>query len=101
VTDALTGALDRLGSTLTGITDATSANTALPTLTEFRDQLTGLESPAGMLPAAGKSTIQGVVNTALPGLQATADRLLGDGAIAGVIKPVLDDILGKLTALAG
>ena len=37
---------------------------------------------------------------ALPTIQSSADKLLADSAIAGVVKPVVDEILAKLKAFA-
>jgi outer membrane biosynthesis protein TonB len=96
----VTGALDSLTQTLSGVTDAASAQAALPQLTEVRDTLAGLESTVSALPEAGQTALQGLVASALPTLRTTAERLSGDSAIAGVIKPVLDDIIARLEAFA-
>jgi outer membrane biosynthesis protein TonB len=97
---AVTGALDTLTSTLSGVTDAASAQAALPQLTEVRDALTGVEGQVASLPAEGRTALNGLVNAALPTIRSTADSLLGDSAIAAAIRPVLDEILAKLEAFA-
>jgi hypothetical protein len=97
----LQGALDGLTTTLGGITDAASAQAALPGLTGLRDQIAGLEAPAAALPEAGRSALAGIVAAALPAIRSTAEALLADAGLSGVLKPVLDDILGRLAALAG
>jgi hypothetical protein len=94
------GALDTLTSTFSGITDAASAQAALPKLTEARDALNGFEGTVTALPAEGKSALKTLVAGALPTIQASADKLLADSAIAGVVKPVVDDILAKLKAFS-
>jgi hypothetical protein len=94
------GTFNQLTSTLGGITDVASAEAALPTLTAVRDDLAGLETAVAGLPAEGKSALQSLVAGALPTLRETSDKLLGDSAIAGVIKPVLDDVLARLTAFS-
>lgn len=92
------GSFDRLSSTLGGITDTASAEAALPALTSVRDDLAGMETTVAGLPPEGKSALQSLITGALPTLRETNDKLLGDSAISGVIKPVLDDILNRLTA---
>lgn len=96
----VSGALDSLASSFAGITDAATAEAALPRLTEARDTLGGLESTVSALPAEGRTALQGLVSAALPTLQSSADTLLADSAVAGVVKPVVDEILAKLRAFA-
>ena len=79
---------------------AASAEAALPGLTEARDTLTGLDATVSALPAEGKTALQALVSAALPALQTSADTLLADSAVAGVVKPVVDEILAKLRAFA-
>lgn len=99
--DAVKGIFDGLGNTLGSITDASSARAALPDLDKIQDQLGTVERAAATLSPAGKSALAGAVEAAMPGLERTADRLLGDSAIAPVVKPALDSIMQKLSALAG
>ena len=95
------GTLDNITSALSGITDAESAQAALPDLTEARDTLSGLEGTLSGLPDAGRTALNSMVSSALPAIRSSADELLADSAIAGVIKPVVDDILARLSAFAG
>jgi outer membrane biosynthesis protein TonB len=94
-------ALSTITSTFEGITDAASAQAALPRLTEARDALAGVETAAAGLPAEGRTALQQMVSTALPAIRTGAERLKADGAIAAVVGPVVDDILARLTAFAG
>jgi hypothetical protein len=92
--------MDSVSSAFAGITDVASAEAALPQLTEARDTLTGLESTVSALPAEGKTALQQLVSAALPTIQSSADTLLADSAVAGVVKPVVDEIIAKLQAFA-
>jgi hypothetical protein len=87
-----TGLFDRLGKALEGVTDEATARTAAPALAAIKDELAGLQTSLGALPAEGRSAVQGIVATALPAIKAGADRLLGDSGIAAVLKPTLDEI---------
>lgn len=95
------GAFDQLTTSLGGISDAATAEAALPDLTAVRDRLAGLDTAVAGLSTDGKSALQTLITGALPTLRDTIDRLLGNAAVAGVIKPVLDDILAQLTSFTG
>ena len=99
--DAVSGVFDSLGSTLGSITDASSARAALPDLDRVQDQLGTIERAAASLSPAGKSALSSAIQSAMPGLEKTIDKLMGDSAIAPVVKPALDTIMQKLSALAG
>jgi hypothetical protein len=89
-----------LSSTLASVTDGESARDAVPDLREIGDRLGRIESAVGQLPPQGRSALSGMINASMPSVEATAERVLGDSATASVVKPVLDDILGRLSALA-
>ena len=87
-----TAIVERLGTALNGITDEASARAAVPTLGTIRDDLAGLQTVFGAIPADGRTAVQGVLTAALPTLKTATDRLLGETGIAAIIKPVLDEI---------
>ncbi len=87
-----TAILERLGTALDGITDEASARAAAPALGTIRDDLAGLQTVFGALPADGRTAVQSVLTAASPTLKTTTDRLLGESGIASIIKPVLDEI---------
>jgi hypothetical protein len=96
----VSGVLDQLSASFSGITDAASAEAALPQLTEARDALSGLEASVSALPAEGKTALQQMVSAALPTIESTANDLLADSAVAGVVKPVVDNIIATLKGFA-
>ncbi len=93
--------LTQLTSTLAGVTDAATAEAALPTLTEIDGSLGTVEFAAANLGDEGKSALQSLIMAVMPTIQAEADRILGDSALSGVLKPALDGVLAKLQALTG
>ncbi len=94
------GLLDQVTGALSGVTDATTAQAAVTTLTEADTALGGLQGQVGQLSAEGRSALATLVGAALPAIQATADRLLADSAIGAVLKPAVDGVMARLTALA-
>jgi hypothetical protein len=98
---SLQGVLDRVSGALAGVTDAASAEAAVTTLTEADTALAGIQTAAAGLPAEGTSALQALVAGALPALKTTADTLLADSTLGPILKPIVDGLLAKLTALAG
>ena len=94
------GVLSSLTETLSGVTDATSAQSALAALASAEDTLGSLESAIGGLGEEGRAALSAIVGGALPDLQATITRLLGNADIAAILKPVLDSIAARLDAMA-
>ena len=95
VTDAFTNTT----TALNGVTDAASAEAALPKLNEINDSLTKLGGLADQLPAAGKSALAALVSGSLPNLEALITKVTGIPGVGAVIKPVTDSVLGKLRAM--
>ena len=94
------GALTRLTGTLTGVTDAASAESALPTLEEVNAALATAQGAAESMPAESRTAIQAAVAAALPTITEQADRILAESGLSSVLKPVIDGILEKLQAFA-
>ena len=94
----VSGALDQITGAFAGITDAASAQAALPDLTAARDTLAGLEPQVTALPEAGKSALKSLIATELPAIETSANSLLANTAVAGTVKPVVDDIIARLKA---
>ena len=95
------GTLDGLTETFAGITDAASAEAALPKLTEAREALARVEGTVSALPEAERSALRSLVAAALPSIRAPADALLTNSTIGPVVQVVVTEILGKLDAIAG
>jgi hypothetical protein len=94
VTESLTG-------TLSGITDAASAEAALPQLEEVTQQVDGLGGLVGQLGDGEKGVFGGIVATALEALRPIVDQALAAAGDDSPIKPIVEGLLEKLTGMAG
>jgi hypothetical protein len=97
----LTATFKSLTEKLTGIKDAASAEAALPVLREINGKLDSARSVLDRLPAAGKSTIHELARPALDKLRGLVDQVLAMAGVGDKIKPVVEDIMSNLKALAG
>jgi hypothetical protein len=86
--------------TLQGITDTESARAALPTLNKIQGQISSLTGQVDQLPAEGKMLFAGMVDKALPGLQALVDKLNAMPGVGEVLQPALKPMMEKLSAWA-
>jgi hypothetical protein len=96
----VTGLFDGLKSTVGSIKDKATAEAALPKLQEAAAQVTALNATAATLPADGKKGLAQLVASLLPVIQPLITSALGSADASGVVKPVLDTILGGLTTLS-
>jgi hypothetical protein len=96
----VTGALASATTTLNGVTDAASAQAALPKLTEVGSKLDQLGGLVGQLPAEGKSALAALINGALPDLEALIAKVSEISGVGAVIKPAADAMVAKLKAMA-
>jgi hypothetical protein len=94
---------DSIGSlrtTLNGITDAASAQAALPKLREVTGQIDKVDSMLGQMSVTQRSVLTGIVKPLLPALNLLFDKVLAIPGVADVLKPTIDSLRVKLTALA-
>jgi cell fate (sporulation/competence/biofilm development) regulator YmcA (YheA/YmcA/DUF963 family) len=90
-----------LTKTLNGLKDTASAEAALPKLQEVSGKIDDLKRVQTQMSPGGQSMVARIVTAARGSLeQLIAKVLTALGADAAVVKPVLDDILDKLTGLA-
>jgi hypothetical protein len=95
----LAGVFSSLTNSLTGIKDAASAQAAVPKLKEMSGKLDDAKSTMEKLPADGKEAIRSMLKPALAQLKALTDKAVALPGVGEKIKPVLDEITGKLNAL--
>ncbi|MFD0980103.1 DUF937 domain-containing protein [Tropicimonas aquimaris] len=98
-TASLDAGLNSLSESLGNITDAASAEAALPSLEKIQADLGALGSGFGSLPTEARSAVGAAVSEALPQITQAIEALMGDSAIAGIIKPVVDSIVTSLNNL--
>jgi hypothetical protein len=96
----VTGVFENATAALNDVTDAASAEAALPRLNEIDANLDRLGGLAGQLPAEGKSALAALINGALPELEALITRVTEIPGVGDVIGPVANGLLDKLRALA-
>lgn len=89
-----------LTKTLVGVKDATSAEAALPKLTQINGQLDVTKDAWRLLPEAGKSTLSSMVKSALATLKPLVAKVLAYAGASEKVKPVVDQIMTKLTDLS-
>ena len=85
---------------LPGITDAASAEAALPKLKEATAQLNEVSTRATQLSPEGKSTLIKLIVVATPTINQMCDKVLATPGAGAIAKPAIDELRGKLDALA-
>jgi hypothetical protein len=95
VTDSITN----LRTTLTGITDAASAQAALPKLREVTAQIDRVDGLLGQLSPEQRKVLAGVVNPLMPSLNQLCDKVLAIPGVAELLKPTIDALRAKLAML--
>jgi hypothetical protein len=93
-------ALASVRTALDAIVDAPSASAQLPRRMSARDQLDSVEDSVDSLSEPGHVQLRQMVAAALPGIQESADRVFDIDGASAAVKPVVDDILAKLTAFS-
>ena len=89
-----------LKTVLPGMTDEASAKAALPRLKEATAQLNEVSSRATQLSPEGKTILVKLIVAATPAINQMCDRVLATPGAGAVAKPAIDDLRGKLDALA-
>jgi hypothetical protein len=85
---------------LPGITDAASAQAALPKLKEATAQLNEVSTRATQLSPEGKSMLIKLVVAATPAINQMCDKVLATPGAGVIAKPAIEELRGKLDALA-
>jgi hypothetical protein len=89
-----------LRSVLPGITDATSAESALPRIREATAQLNDVSTRAANLTPEGKTALAKLIAEATPTINQMCDKVLAVPGVAGVAKPAIDELRGRLDTLS-
>ena len=92
--------LKGLHSLLSGVKDMTTAEQALPRLRRAQLEIERLDGAARQLPSDSRRLLAGHVASWLPVIAPMLTSLAGNSAIAPLVKPLLDGVLGRLQALA-
>lgn len=93
-------AMAALTATLGSVTDAASANAALPKLRDAAGQVDKLGALVNGLPAEARKTVGGSIGSTLPALRQLIEKALALPGVGDVLRPVVAPMLDKLDALA-
>jgi hypothetical protein len=96
----LTGALDGLRTTLGGITDAATAEAALPRLQETVTAVDGITGLLAKLSPEQRSMLAGLVSAALPAIKEVSGKVLAIPGVGDIVKPTVDGLIAKIESLA-
>ena len=97
---SVTSALDGLKASLGSITDATTAQAALPKLQEATSALEKVNGKAGKLDTEQKSALAALITAALPVINPLIDKVLAIPVVSDILKPAVDGLRAQLDALA-
>ncbi len=89
-----------LKSVLPGITDAASAQAALPKIREATAQLNAVSNLAGKLSPEGKSALAKLIAAATPTINQMCDKVLATPGVGSVAQPAIDEFRGRLDTLS-
>ena len=95
--DTFEGITTSLGS----VTDAASAEAALPSLETAAAGLSGIATSANALPEAARGPLRMLASKFLPSFEGTIEKVMGLGGVKDVLGPVIGTILEKVKGLAG
>jgi hypothetical protein len=96
VGEQLTDVMQNTEETLQGITDAQSAEAAVPKLNDINARLEELSGPVGQLPEDAKKVLADVLGKRVTELKTMADKLTAQEGVGDVVRPALEPIMAKL-----
>jgi hypothetical protein len=96
----LNASVGSIRTVLPGITDAASAEAALPKLKEVTAKLNEVSSRAAQLSPEGRSTLTKLIVAATPAINQMCEKVLATPGAGTIAKPAIDELRGKLDALA-
>jgi hypothetical protein len=89
-----------LNTALPTITDAASAQAALPKINDAVAQLKDVSARAAKLPPEGKSALVKLIVAATPTINQMCDKVMAIPGMETVAKPAIDELKARLDALA-
>ena len=95
LTQQLTSAFGNASNILGSITDAGSAEKAVPELNSLNADLDDLAKKAGDATPEVQSAMSDVVTSQIPGLDAITDKIYAIPGVKPVVKPSVDGLLAK------
>ena len=100
VSKQVTDSIANLRSTLGGVTDAASAEAALPKLRNITAQIDQVDELIGRMTPEQRKLLAGIVSPLMPTLNQLFDKVLAIPGVSEVLKPTIDLIKAKLAMLS-
>jgi hypothetical protein len=89
-----------LRATLESVTDATTAQAALPKLQDITAQIDRIDGLVGQMTPEQRKLLAGIVNPLMPTVNQLFDKVLAVPGVAELLKPAIDTFKAKLAILA-
>ena len=99
VNKQITDSIATLRSTLGGVTDAASAQAALPKLRDITAQIDQVDDLIGRMTPEQRKLLAGIVSPLMPTLNQLFDKVLAIPGVSEVLKPTIDLLKAKLALL--
>jgi hypothetical protein len=99
VNKQITDSIATLRSTLGGVTDAASAQAALPKLRDVTTQIDQIDGLIGQMTPEQRKLLAGIVSPLMPALNQLFDKALAIPGVSDVLKPTIDLLKAKLALL--
>jgi len=96
----LNSSVNTLKSALPGISDAASAQAALPKINDATAQLNDISARAGKLSPEARSALAKQIAAATPEINQMCDKVMAAPGVSDVAKPAINDLRARLDALA-
>ena len=96
----LNSSVNTLKSELPGITDAATAQAALPKINEVTAQLNDISARAAKLSPEGRSALAKLIVALMPSINQMCDKVVATPGVGAVVKPAIDELKAKLDSLA-
>jgi hypothetical protein len=93
-------AVQTLGTNLSNVKDAPSADAALPGLQSSVKELDRLAAISSQLPAEARTTVADFIKASAPRINSAIDTIMNLPGVAAVVKPTIDEMRGKLDTMA-
>ena len=100
VSKQVTDSIANLRSTLGGVTDAASAEAALPKLRNITAQIDQVDDLIGRMTPEQRKLLAGIVSPLMPTLNQLFDKVLAIPGVSEVLKPTIDLVKAKLAMLS-
>ena len=95
----VTDSIASVRTTLTGISDAASAQAALPKLQEAASEIDKVGGLSAQLSAEQRKLLAGIVSPSIPTLNQLLEKVLAIPGVSDVLKPTIDTLKAKLAVL--